>query len=412
MKRFTAGVVTAAMLLSGCSGMGPRPVLVRAGVVDDEVRRNVMTSGPIYNFVQAELAARPYSSETSSATGVRPAIRNPDDPGAIRDMLDNGFTAIYASCDDFFRSAGRDQTRLLVFRDIILALSSMAGTALSLIDRDDEMGGRGNENALAALTLGSTALMTGVDIYTQRFLFGAENIDAVRELTMRALETHRNAVLFPTDRNVTPPATYDRVLVHLMDNQAKCSPRAISRLAREAIAAGNLEADAGTGSLRTQQNQTQDQRVLAELAGILDMTEPLTEQQAGALWWLLLAVDEDPALAPTDAEIAGQIKLDLEGLPASRRPIGDDGKRVPSWAPEARIRAVLRNLSEPTRTNFRRTVAAARAQQAIQIVAGANRGVIANGAETRLAPPVRPRFRAVAPVATDRRVTVRVASPD
>ena len=401
MQKVGVSAIALSVMLSACSGMGSQPVLTRAGVVDGDVRQGLLTSGPIYNFVQAERRARPYPAGLDTEEESEDAEARRDDPAANREMLEAGFTAIYASCDEFFRSSGRDQTRLLVIRDIIVALSSLAGGALAVIDGNNETGGDGNENVLAGIALGTTALLSGVDIYTQRFLFGAENIDAVRELTMRALDTHRTGVLGQN------PTQYDRILVHLMDNQAKCSPRAISRLAREAIAAGNLEADSGQGSLRTQQNLTQDQRALAELARILDMSESLTEAEAGALWWLLIAAEVDQALAPTPEEVAGAIKSALSRIPQPRQPIGADGTRVQAWSPEASVREVLRNLSEPTRRAFRLAVAAAR-QQAANPDAGAQGILVSPGRPS----PARPSFRMGTPTATDRRVTVRVAAPD
>lgn len=389
-------LIAMSVMMAGCSGMGTRPVLNRGGAIDAEVRQNILTSGPIYNFVQADRRARPYPRglDTDEASEAAENLERRDDPEANREVLEAGFTAIYSSCDDFFRSSGRDQTRLLVLRDIIVALSSIATGVLAVVDGNNEGGGQGNENALSWLALGSTAALSGVDIYTQRFLFGAENIDAVRELTMRALDTHRTGVLQEN------PTAYNRVLVHLMDNQAKCSPRAIARLAREAIASGNLTPDAGDGSFRTQQNLTQDQRALAELGRILDLEGPLTARQAGALWWLLLAEGE---LRPTDAEIAGAIKEALAGLPEPRRPVGEDGKRKANWGPESSVRLVLRDLSEPTLRAFRLAVAAARPQDPADPVTE----TVSSGPRTP------PQFRLAPPVgsATDRRVTVRVVPP-
>lgn len=409
MRKLGTSLVSMSVLLSACSGMGPQPVLTRTGVVDADVRQGLLTSGPIYNFVQSELAARPYSTVQSSGGRIARARRLPDRPEKIRDMLDSGFAAVYASCDDFFRSSGRDQTRLLVLRDIIVALSSLAGGAIAVIDGNNESGGAGNENLIAGLAFGSTTALTGIDIYTQRYLFGAENIDAVRELTMRALETHRNAVLFPTEQGVTAPTSYDRVLVHLMDNQAKCSPRAISRLSRDAIAAGQLEPDSGVGSDRTTQNQTQDERVLAELGRILDAGAPLTAEQAGALWWLLVA---QGALAPTAEEIKNVIAPLLADIPDARNPLAQDGTRKANWSPSTTVIQVLDGLSEPGERAFRLQVSAARAANASEMDSTpefAAQGLAAPAVEG--AAPVRPQFSLGGPARSsgDRRVTVRVA---
>jgi len=333
--------------------MGPRPIVTQAGAVEDRVRQGVLTSGPIYNFVQAERRARPYVSGGATETVLR---RQTVTTVEIHDMLETGFTAVYSSCDDFFRSSGRDQTGLLVFRDIVVALSSMASGALAVIDGNN-MGGQGNENVIAGIALGSTAVLSGVDIYTQRFLFGAENVDAVRELTMRTLDEHRARVLG------TPPVTYERVLIHLTDHQSKCTLRAIARQARDAIASGRVGGDSGQGSQRAQSEAARDAELAAELGRIFD-GEPLTRAQTRALWWLLNAQP-----AATAAEIAGPIRQALVGLQGSRSPINAQGaaKANNEW-PRNAVLTVLARLSVTTLRAFQQEVAETRAAAATSVL--------------------------------------------
>jgi hypothetical protein len=406
MRMMRMALLAGAAMLSACSGMGPQPVVTRNGaIVDPRVRDGILRSGAIYNFMRAERLARPYTGAfNEDSPGARLAVPASN----TRDMLTEGFTAISMSCEDFFRSSGRDQTRLLVLRDIISTLSSLAGGALAMIDASNEMGGQGNENALAAIALASTASLSGIDIYTQHFLFGAENVSAVRDLTLRALATHRAEVMR------APPESYNVVLEQLADNQHKCSLPAIASLSRDAISRGQLVADPGTGSARVNANQTQDEAVLAELGRILDLPRPLTADEAGALWWLLAPADP----AATAAEIAGPIKTKLKDLPVDRSPFAADGTRRATWTPSASVRALLLRLSEPTLLNFALQVEAAR--RAPQPVAAPTPLIGNNLMSESLSLPnlVRPApvapFR-LAPDAAEteyRRVEVRVRDPN
>jgi hypothetical protein len=78
---------------------------------------------------------------------------------------------------------------------------------------------------------GEAAPSPAPDRHARRFLFGPETIDAVRDLVFRALDAHAAAAL------ASPPDSYERALVDLLDHQAICTPRTILILVREAIAA-------------------------------------------------------------------------------------------------------------------------------------------------------------------------------
>jgi hypothetical protein len=402
-RKLGAGVVSASILLAGCSGMGAQPVLTRAGVVDDDVRTGIIGSGEIYSFVQAERRARPYEGGLTTETQTRGSRGRVEDPTATREMLETGFAAITASCDDFFQSSGRDQTRLLVLRDIIVA-ATMATGALAIADRNGEMGGTGNENALSWLTLGSSAALTGIDIYTQRYLFGAENIDAVRDLTMQALEVHRTAVLNPAPGTAVP-ATYERALGRLRENQAKCSPRAIARLARDAIAAGRVEADSREGSVQAARDLAADQQVLARLGEILDIGGPLSDAEAGALWWFLQTSDE---LKPSANEIKTVIAPLIRRIKEARSPLAANGTPKATWDIAQSVRDALADLSASTLIGFRRQVLVARGVAAEQALTAdvVDRATVPDAREA-------PRFRmGAAATSGDGAIRVRVVQPN
>ena len=146
-------------------------------------------------------------------------------------MFEAGTTLVYANCSDFFGNAGRTQTRLMVWKDAIGVLGTLAAGVIAL-----NGSGTGDLDRLAVISLGSSTALSGIDIYTQRFLFAAENVDAVRELTLNALVAHSDKVM------ESPPQTYEAVSRHLLDNQALCFPPRIAMLARDAIKNGTVVA--------------------------------------------------------------------------------------------------------------------------------------------------------------------------
>lgn len=337
MRRAVIATLFAGTLLGACASIEPEPVLTRKGI-SKAARDQALSHGPIYNFVRAEEFARPYKAV---ANGSGAGIERVDvEADATSEMLETGFTAVYASCSDFFQSSGKDQTRLLVLRDIIVMLSSLAGGALAIIDRDGADVGQGNENVLAGIALGTTATLSGIDIYTERFLFGAENIDSVRELTLKALDAHRTRVL------ERPPLTYERVVVHLMDHQAICTTRRIAMMARKAIAEGEIEAsrqDEGS----TELTRRRDEATLDQLGQVVGVPRGLTPDQAGALWWLLFAGPE------SEAELQ-EINEKLEELPNG--PFDGASNRRSPWASETSVRKLIRAFSAETLAAFEKAL--------------------------------------------------------
>jgi len=135
---------------------------------------------------------------------------------------------VYTRCSDFFQRAGRNQGRSRVARDFIAPVFALLAGLLAVHDFGEDSGDE--QNILEALTLGSNFASTTLDVHDRHFLFGADNVDSVREMTLNALSVHRLAVM---DRDLG--SVYDTI-EHLVDNQTICSPPHILRLARQAIA--------------------------------------------------------------------------------------------------------------------------------------------------------------------------------
>lgn len=247
-------------------------------------------------------------------------------------MLDTGFTLTYANCSDFFLSSGTRQSVLLTLKDAIVTVGTIATGILALVDFKSS---KTQSTVLAVVGLGTTAATATIDIYTQRFLFGAENVDAVRDLTLAALAADQRE--FQKDpKNLV----YDKVIRGLLDNQAICTPRHIALLARKAIASGAQNVQAYTPTAQGELAAQTDANVRARLASNLKLST-LSDDQLFNLWWL--------AIMATDKE---------------QKALRDDFPGLDPAEPSASTISWLRALSPATQAGLRERVATARLETA------------------------------------------------
>lgn len=226
-----------AMLMTGCASStsfeGP-PRLVRLAHVDGGVARQFdcengrLTSTSTVNPQTNNLGYR-FSAATCAA------FDRPDDATAQRAMLEAGFTVVQVRCNDFFYQRAGNQTRAQVGRSLIAPVTAALTGIVGLINFKGE--GR-SDDVLAGLSIATAFATSSLNVYEEQFLFNANNINAVRGLTMRALSTHRAQTI--TDN----PTTFDQTIRSLTDHQMICTPASILEMTRAAI-------DAGTVSPRT-----------------------------------------------------------------------------------------------------------------------------------------------------------------
>jgi hypothetical protein len=174
----------------------------------------------------------PDPSARGAATDMFPA----PDAGSVPLMLNfmrSAYALIYSDCINYFAVMGRNQSRSRIIRDTVGPIGTLITGILSL--RGVDVGAE--SDAITAVTLGTLTLNSGLDIFDQNFLFGADNIDAVRQLIMNALAEHANSTL--TANPV--PSTFEQASINILDNQAICRPSAILRLTRTAIQNGNVQ---------------------------------------------------------------------------------------------------------------------------------------------------------------------------
>lgn len=303
-----------ALLLAACATtQGPSPTLDRDGPLVADATKSGLTG----RFATSESASRQAQSDDLIA----------------HQMLEDGFALIYANCDLFFTSAGQTQRWLMVTRDTVGAVGTLAASVMALHGASN--------NAVANVALATGLTFSGLDIYTKNFLFAAENIDAVRELTTHALNVHSDAV------REQSPLTYASTSVHLLDNQNICTPASILALVRQAIKKGDVKP---TVDLTYEQPLAAraDESALAELGTLLNPPGTLSVDQAGALWWLYMT----PTTAAQKKQIAGL----LSDLPTTGNPFDTNQVYQAGWTKEAQVRQALSRFSPATKSAFASTI--------------------------------------------------------
>ncbi|MFB0875256.1 MULTISPECIES: hypothetical protein [unclassified Sphingobium] len=277
MRFLTTGAIL--LCLSGCAGFsGPSSLVTPQGASldkgDDGACPIAVSDTSINRVFHRALC-------TSAAA--------PDDVIAARRLLTTGFALAQLRCDDFFWAKSRHQTFARLGRSALPPLVTLTSGVLALLsDKPDTL-----QNYLKYIALGSAAAGATIDIYEEHFLFGADNIDAVRSLTMDALSEHRTAVL------KTDPRTFDSVILHLTDHQALCRPVHILALSRDAIQAGRIAARETRASMLG--TSVRDHANVLLALGKLYNQPPVTLDEAGYLWWLYLSTP--PAAQPSNDEL-------------------------------------------------------------------------------------------------------------
>jgi hypothetical protein len=145
----------------------------------------------------------------------------PADSNLAKQMLSDGFALIYANCNEYFRSAAHTQQTLIFGRDLLGTFGTL-GTGIVALARAPK-----DATAIAAL-ITSTGYAIMDDI-AKDFLFSADNVEAVRDLTLRTMQADQATVL--TNNTFY---SYQTAVLYLQANQNYCSLRKIAELVKEA----------------------------------------------------------------------------------------------------------------------------------------------------------------------------------
>ncbi len=160
-------------------------------------------------------------------------------PAHARQMAKDGMFLVDGYCQDFFRHGGDNQKWLDVAKDLTAALGSIATGALAIASPS-------NATAAAVVALSTATAYNGVDLYTKNFLFGSDNIESVRTLTMNALAADRTAS--GVDGLDDTGWTFGKAAQAIMQHQDLCTPASIRASVVAAISTTKVTASASSAS--------------------------------------------------------------------------------------------------------------------------------------------------------------------
>lgn len=274
MKRKIAMVLFASLIVSACGNTvyGPRR-LVQAGDFDGRqtgtgLSRICPTSGSSAGTDQSlDLTKHFFDTACSS-------FRDSNDPAKARGMMNAGVTLTMIRCNDFFAQRAANQTRSRVLREAIPPVSALLTGIIGLASFDTD---EGRQEAIQILGLGQTATVAGLEVFQSEFLFDSQNVFAVRNLTMRALDEHSSQIL-------ESDAGFYSGTRHLIEHQMICTPASILELVTQAIDDGSIQ----SYSQRVEQERARifetDSYRIRVIANELGAPTTLTSDEFGALW--------------------------------------------------------------------------------------------------------------------------------
>lgn len=160
---------------------------------------------------------------------------------AYRMMLREGLGVVRGNCSDFFRSRGDRQQSINFVRDAVAIGGTTAGAIVGLTG--------GSVLAMSIIALSGATLYGGLDVYTKNFLFGVENIEAVRTLTMETLSANASKLVASTDQ-----WSFQGAADAIAENQEICKPASIAAAVRLKLrgGSGGIEAAGENGLARNQ----------------------------------------------------------------------------------------------------------------------------------------------------------------
>lgn len=210
-----------AAIVSGCAA-DSRPKVISTKGDPLIAQRNDEQDGLYRQFRQAAQAAYPQN------------IDHPPGPDVQRRFMRTGFELINVTCNAYLEGKADRQRTLNVLRDAFAPITTLATGAIAIAHKGETI----DSDGLAALAILTSAANSSFEIYEQRYLFGAKNVDNVRRLVLDAQIKHANAALSVEDGNLT----YGFAVQYLVQNQMTCSPGSVLDLVSQAIEAGKVTA--------------------------------------------------------------------------------------------------------------------------------------------------------------------------
>ncbi|MCI1756554.1 MAG: hypothetical protein LKM31_12660 [Sphingobium sp.] len=264
-----SSLCVATLITSACTNNSGRPQFISDGGVSKEVNAasgvSPIGDGLLFQFKLAAEEAKPFTAGPNASLKA-------NDPKKQRAFMEAGFALIQARCNKYILSKSDSQRRVNVWRDTFAPITALLTGAVALIGKGDDT----SNDALTALSLGTSAASAGFRIYEQRYLFGAENVDSVRRLIQNALVGNAAEASKTKDEKLT----YSQSVTHLINNQAVCSPGHILHLVSAAIKTGDvvsMKSDTPPAS-----EATKSEEELKELKALLEQLKTdkaITDQQ-------------------------------------------------------------------------------------------------------------------------------------
>lgn len=250
MKIKLALLCASSLTLSGCLGVhGMDPIIGLRGYPTQTIEQTLFSQDFAKAYCARSGGVSGLGQECASGTGDKGILSTPtpsptptpvidptptqdkDDPH-VRPMLRSGMMYVRTYCNDYFRTMAVEQRRNGIIRDSLAPITAVI-TGLAGI-RNLSLGSDIPENdVLTSVALLSTASAAVLDIYDEHLLFGSENIDSVRTLTMKSLEVHKLAVLKKSGYS------FEDAVEILVEHQNICAPQAMLAATRKAIKSGN-----------------------------------------------------------------------------------------------------------------------------------------------------------------------------
>jgi hypothetical protein len=251
-----------------------------AAVVDNAGNATCTVTSPRQD--QFGLFQIAYSCAWVQANRVALGTMPPSNGGAqngYKVMLREGLGLVRGNCNDFFRKRGDNQQVINLSRDIVAIGGTTAAAIIGLA-------GGGSILALSIIALSGATLYSGIDTYTKNFLFGVENIESVRTLTMQTLSDNAATLLAQAD--ATDKLVFQDISDAIMDNQEICKPASIAAAVRIKLRGGSGGIEAAETS---NANALSDRAVMAKISELvgLPVNVIVSDTQLAALCWATTA---------------------------------------------------------------------------------------------------------------------------
>lgn len=217
---FTTAIIS--VQLAACASIDARPKVISSTGVNSAIERSAIQHdrSSVKLFVETAHAAYPESHDAKP------------DIDAQRRFLHRGFALVKDKCRIYLSAKADRQRDVNVWRDTFAPITALATGVIGLIDSGDTI----DSDYLVGLGVVTSAATSGFDIYEERYLFGAQNVDSVRSLVERALNVDAKDKLAQPDSAMN----YTNSVDYIVGNQMICSPHHILRLVNEAIKAGTV----------------------------------------------------------------------------------------------------------------------------------------------------------------------------